>query len=516
MGATRNTVKIVAAWAVVWLSLTVSVALGQSGLVKEFAGLLASDATEMDQLGVATSIDDGFAFVGTVRDDEMGALSGAVYVFAAGSGGWSQHQKLVPPDGDKADNFGWRVCSSEQTALVGAPLHANPAGVRTGAVYDYRLVGDQWVEVAQLFASDGILGDRFGWSVAIGGEVAAVGAREAGVGGAAYVFRFDGSQWVEEQKLVPSDVEAGDQFGSSISISGDRLVVGSRWEDDACPSDPDCDSGAAYVYRFDGGVWVEEAKLVADDAIWAAELGISVAIRDDLIVTGAWGRADSCSFSYDCRSGAAYVFERVGSSWTQAAKLVPESTDDNYRVGYSVSLEGPRTIALGALGAETRRVNTGGVFIYRKYGRQWRESALLAPSTATTSAGIGWSVATSKGLVLVGAPGDDTAAPDAGAGYLFRIDVDFVRGDCNGDGLLDIADAVLLLEGLFSVPLPIDQCRSACDANDDAAVDITDAVRILTLIFGSASAPALPAPSGECGPDWTPDSLTCERYDSCP
>ena len=140
----------------------------------------------------------------------------------------------------------------------------------------------------------------FGGSVSIRGDVAVVGAIGDGDGtGSAYVYRFDGAAWVEEAKLTASDGAARDRFGSSVSIAGDLAVVGSTGDDDNGPS-----SGSAYIYRQDGAVWVEQAKLTASDGAAGDFFGVSVSITGDVAVVGAFRDDDNGS-----DSGSAYVID---------------------------------------------------------------------------------------------------------------------------------------------------------------------------------------------------------------
>lgn len=176
----------------------------------------------------------------------------------------NEDAKLTASDAAEDDQFGNSVSISGDVAVVGAPGN-DDAGFFSGSAYVYRFDGSTWVEEQKLSASDAADGDRFGSAVSISGDVVLVGAffsDDAGIGaGSAYIFRFDGNTWVEEQKLTASDAAEGDSFGISVSVSGNVAVIGAERDDDGGSL-----AGSAYVYRFDGSTWVEEQKLTASDA----------------------------------------------------------------------------------------------------------------------------------------------------------------------------------------------------------------------------------------------------------
>ncbi|GAJ02326.1 unnamed protein product, partial [marine sediment metagenome] len=177
--------------------------------------------------------------------------------------------KLTASDGATNDEFGSSVSIDGDRAIIGAPGD-DPCG----SAYVFQWNGTAWVEEAKLTASDGAAGDQFGCSVSINGDRAVIGAYydddKGDRSGSAYVFKWDGTAWVEEAKLTASDGAATDCFGGFVSISGDRAVIGARFDDDNGLS-----SGSAYVYRWDGAAWVEEAKLTASDGAAGDQFGCS-------------------------------------------------------------------------------------------------------------------------------------------------------------------------------------------------------------------------------------------------
>ena len=219
----------------------------------------------------------------------------AVYVFRRSGGGpgdWALEQVLTAPYAEVADQFG-RVAIDGSVILVGAPRAAVPEFSR-GASYVYRYdpQAGQWRFEQQLLASDGEAGDKFGWSVAIDGDAALLGARDAdpngeSQAGSAYIFRYNRQteQWIEEAKLTDPEGEFLDLFGQSVSLRGDVALIGAHGNDDA-----DLGTGAAFIFRRapkDPGRWNLEQKLTASDANIGDNFGWSVSLADDAALIGA-------------------------------------------------------------------------------------------------------------------------------------------------------------------------------------------------------------------------------------
>jgi len=265
------------------------------------AKLLAADGAAYDRFGVSVALSADRIVVGAYLDDDNGTDSGSAYVFRWDGSQWVQEQKLLAADGAPGDLFGVSVALFGDRIVVGAQLD-DDNGYNSGSAYMFRWDGSQWVQEAKLLPTDGAAYDEFGLSVAVSGDRIVVGAiydDDNGTNsGSAYVFRWDGSQWVQEQKLLAADGAAGDFFGRSVALFGDRIVVGAQLDDDN-----GTDSGSAYMFRWDGSQWVQEAKLLPTDGAAVDEFGVSVALSGDRIVVGAYGDDDNGP-----NSGSAYVF----------------------------------------------------------------------------------------------------------------------------------------------------------------------------------------------------------------
>ena len=213
--------------------------------VTERQKLLASDGAANDQFGYSVSISGDYAIVGAYADDDKGSNSGSAYVFKRDGTNWSEQQKLTASDGAASDLFGRSVSISGDYAIVGAD-YDDDNGSYSGSAYIFKWDGSNWVQQQKLIASDGAANDYFGYSVSISGDYAIVGAYvDDGSKGSAYIFKRNGTSWSQQAKLLASDGATSDLFGCSVSISGDHAIVGAYQNDDE-----GTDSGSAYAFRF--------------------------------------------------------------------------------------------------------------------------------------------------------------------------------------------------------------------------------------------------------------------------
>ncbi len=337
--------------------------------------------------GRAVGISGDSAIVGACRDQvDDDIRAGSASVFRRGNNVWELEAELTAWDGMPNDFFGHSVAISGDWAVVGA-FHHYGTDFGSGAAYVYERRSTGWQPSKKLTAGDGGRNDAFGYSVAMSGDVAVIGAYRAGGKGAAYVFLRGSSGWTQAAKLTASDGRDGDDFGRSVSVSGDRAIVGAIHH-----GVNGVRSGAAYVYRRDGSRWIEEAKLLPAESGADDFFGFSVSISGDWAVIGA-----SADDDQGTDAGAAYVFQRSGSSWTQYEKLLPSSEASGDFFGRSVALSGI-SIVVGADGTDKWGANSGAAYIYEKMAGGWEQTAKLTPTDGRTGDRFGWRVAADSGL----------------------------------------------------------------------------------------------------------------------
>jgi hypothetical protein len=335
---------------------------------------------------------DGYVFAQVAQETMPDGLMSA---FLASADGYRYiEQKVIASDGAANDFFGWSVALDGDTALVGA-LHAEILG----AVYIFTRSGTTWSLQQKLTVSDGA---GFGASVALSGDTALVGA-PAGGPGFAYIFTRIGTTWGQRDRLTASDGAEDDLFGYSVALSGATILVGAYRDDVGANKD----QGSAYVFTPDGLFnWEQQAKLTASDDAAGDNFGFSVALDGDTALVGA----PLDDIGTNSNQGSAYVFTGSGATWTQQTQL---TAADGIGFGFSAALSD--TIAL--VGAP---FGQGLAYIFRRIGMTWIQMDKLTASDGAEDDFFGWSVAFSGTTIVVGAPYDDVGSnSDQGSAYVF-------------------------------------------------------------------------------------------------
>jgi len=381
------------------------------------------------------------------------------------------------------DLFGSAVIMSGDTVVIGAPHEdSNATGVNgnqsnnsapdSGAAYVFVRNGTNWIQQAYLKASNTDAEDSFGYSLDIDGDTLVVGAwyedsNATGVNGnqsdnsvseagAAYVFVRDGTNWSQQAYLKASNPEAYDFFGVTVDIAGDTIVVGAYVESssatgvDGNQADNSTSyAGAAYVFVRVGTTWSQQAYLKASNTDAVDLFGFSLNIAGDTIVVGAPGEDSSATGvngnqtdNSVTSAGAAYVFVRVGTTWSQQAYLKASNTDAFDLFGFSLDIADD-TLVVGARGesssasgvngnqADNSVTDAGAAYVFVRSGTTWSQQAYLKASNPDVEDMFGYAIATEDDTLVVGAWHEDSNATgvngnqsdnsvtDAGAAYLF-------------------------------------------------------------------------------------------------
>ncbi|MEZ5979635.1 MAG: FG-GAP repeat protein [Planctomycetota bacterium] len=413
------------------------------------------------------------------------------------------------------DYFGFAIAMSGDTLVVGTPLEDSDAtGVdgdetnddapESGAVYVYVRSGSTWVQQAYLKPSNTGFGDGFGCSVAIDHDTLVVGAwtedsRATGVdgneadntasgAGAAYVFVRNGTTWTQQAYLKASNTDPGDQFGSEVDISGDTIVV-AAWHEQSKSSGVggnEADNslnraGAVYVFRRSGTTWSQEAYLKAAVPGKGDWFGTSLSLDGDRLAVGAYhedsrhtgvGASPYDELMHD--AGAVYVFERVGTTWSQDVYIKASNTGKEDTFGVDLDLSG-NTLVVGAPGESSAASGVGGnqdddskqasgaVYVFVHDGTSWSQQAYLKASNPDAVDQFGSEVAIDGDLLVVTAPyeGGGSSGIDgnqgnvvnqAGAAYLFErhgstwVQRHYVKP--SNPGPLDLFGYSVAIEGL--------------------------------------------------------------------
>ena len=324
------------------------------------AKLLASDGGASDEFGISVAIRGDVALIGATGDDDYGSDSGAVYVFSYNGNEWNQTTKVGAKDLGSLDEFGISIALSDNYAVVGSYLDDEIAN-NCGAAYVYRT--DTWSEVAKLLPLDSDAGsnDHYGMAVSIYDDVIVVGSRwydgNGSNSGAAYVYRGSGNSWKEEVRLEADDAASSDHYGWSVAVDQDKILVGSRYDDDNGSA-----SGSAYLYYFDGKVWDLNEKLTAADGSSSDYYGNAVAISGNMRVMAAPGSDDPTN------SGKIYVdyTSNDGDTWLEAWRVIANDAAINDALGTSVAFDGTTVIA-GAPFNDDDGSNSGAAYLAWPY-----------------------------------------------------------------------------------------------------------------------------------------------------
>ncbi len=367
-----------------------------------FASLPALSA----HFGSSTCVDGNTAIVGASGEQ-------SAYVFARSGGIWIEQAKLEPGE-VPGGRFGMAVAIHGDTAVVGAPLDSS-LETNAGAVHVFVRSAGVWVKQAKLSAGDPTAFAAFGATVAVHENsviVGAPGSINSTEEGAAYAFVRDDIVWSQEQKLIPFNGHANDQFGSAVAVQGDIAIVGARADNEAADK-----AGAAYVYLRSGGVWDEEQKLIAGDPKLHDEFGNAIALSGGTAIVGAIFKNDE-----ETDAGAAYVFVRGANGWSEQQKLNAGVPVEGQRFGISVDVDGD-TAAIGAiLFAPSTGISVDTfAYIFERDEDDWTESEKLVTGSTMNLFGSNDFVSLSGCNVVVGTEMDDSAGTDAGAAFVYLI-----------------------------------------------------------------------------------------------
>ena len=301
-----------------------------------------------------------------------------------------QNQKLIASDAEEFDKFGWSIDLDDNYLIVGAPTKADFGG-NSGAAYIFRFNGSEWVEEAKLTASDTLAYNEFGYSVSIEGDFAAVGARVNYTGvGAVYIFKRNGTVWEEEIKINCPDCGTQGQalFGRAVSLKEDRVLIGAQQSTQSL-----YEAGTAYIFKRENNNWILEETFIPADAAITAQFGWSVSLAGNYAIIGAV--FDPLSFNNPM--GAAYIYKLDGNNWIFDAKLLPDTLAPYQNFGFSVSINGNYAVA-GAPGGGTNYGKRA--IVFENEAGQWNRKAILLPYDYNVN--FGRSVAIKGNDIIVG------------------------------------------------------------------------------------------------------------------
>jgi hypothetical protein len=377
----------------------------------------ASDGTANSFFGSAAALQDDTALIGADGDNNF---QGAAYIFLSrfGNGRWTEVQKLTASDGFAGDEFGYRVDLSRNTLVVGAFSATVNGVVSQGAAYVFTKSTNTWSENQKLLASDGGLFDNFGASVALYRDTIVVGANGATVNGnpaqgAVYVFSLSNGIWTEAQKLTAQDGAAYDNFGLSVALQGSTILVGSP----VANINGHSGQGAVYTFTNVNGIWSFAQKLVASDGGTNDGFGESVALDRGTALVGAYG----ATVDGHSGQGAAYIFTNSGGTLTETQKLTANDGETNANFGNAVALDNHHALIGADVSTVGGHTSAGKAYIFAETAGAWSQIHTLVASDPATDDFFGAAVALDGPTLLVSTPHPViNGNPYQGAAYFFE------------------------------------------------------------------------------------------------
>ena len=326
---------------------------------------------------VSMSSDGTKVIVGVKYEDTGASNAGSAYIFALSGGSWSQEAKIQASDPEASDYFGYSVSmSGDGTKVIVGAYGEDTGGSQAGAAYIFALSGGSWSQQQKIQASDAQTSDLFGYGVSMSsdGTKVLVGARNEDTGasnaGSAYIFALSGGSWSQEAKIQASDKQAGDDFGQSVAMNSDgtKVLVGAYYEDTGGSN-----AGAAYIFALSGGSWSQEAKIQASDPEASDNFGYSVSMSGDgtKVLVGARGEDTGGT-----NAGKAYIYTYSSGSWGSELMFQSSDiqVDDNFGQSVAMSSDGTKVV-VGAYAEDTGATNAGAAYIFDYHANQIFDSS---------------------------------------------------------------------------------------------------------------------------------------------
>lgn len=448
---------------IILICLLISSSFGWTQTYSEINKIVASDRSEDARFGQAVAIEGNYAVVGAYGSDVSGPNRGQAYIYEYIAGNWTQTQILTNSDDENYDRFGWSVAINGDYIVIGATgedddLSGSNSMSKAGAAYIFQNQAGTWVQVQKIIANDRSIDDEFGWSVDISDSTLIVGAHQdfedennlnpIHHAGSVYIFDLDGSgTWSQSQKIVASgrapDIvypngytgeDLSDQFGHTVGISGNYLIVGALNHDwDVTNTSSSWQAGAAYIFERTGGVWTEVQKIRNSDNVAWDRFGSDVAIDTNFIAIGVWAEDESLTDTdYMKNSGSIYIFTRdAGGTWNENQKITAGTRNTGDHFGWDVKMDGDLLIS----GAEhddhdeneTNPLNeTGSAYLFKKNGvGTYTQIQKIRGSDRDSLDVFGYAVDVSNNNAIAGAFQHDfnvlhaDSINEAGAAYIF-------------------------------------------------------------------------------------------------
>jgi len=434
------------------IALLPSLDCNQDQILDACEGILEDLLTAAEQgvnFGSSSDISGDRMAIGAPDGTSAGVITGAVYMYRNTGSRWVQETTIVPPDSTASALFGWSVDIDGDLLIVGSPgATGGSLGQNGGAAYIYRHDGTNWIFEVKLEASNGVSNDEFGISVGVSGERAVVGAWRALAGvapGSAYIFSNNGLSWNQDQIIESNDPTAAKRFGGAVAIDGNTIAVSDQRSDLGFLQQV----GGVFLYTsISQTSWLFTQKVTAQDPQEGAQFGRSLDLSGDQLLIGAP--------ITDGQDGATYLFDRAGFVFSQSQKFSMPAIS-NGQLGNDVAISGEVLIS----GSWRANGSTGILYLHQPDGVGGYTTSAFTPINALEGDRFGWSVA-ADGRWVVGTSSSTEFAV---------IDRMIDAPDCNSNGIDDPCDIFQATSqdcDLDGIP---DACQIASGVSSDCDLD---------------------------------------------
>ncbi len=344
---------------------------------------------ENDRFGDAVGLDGRRAIVGVSGADHVVPAVGEAFIFEYSEGAWSEQAHLIPPEPAEYARFGWSVSIEGDVAVVGSEGAETEVANSSGAVYVYAFRDGDWVLEARIDPPAGLLG-AFGHAVEIHGSRIFISApyTDAPFGvieGSVFIYEEVAGEWALSAELIPSEDDDADNFGMSLSVDGDRILVGADRIGDFPARE-----GAAYLFEYDGMEWSEIGKFRPDD------LQLQDAFGRNVQLAGDWFAVSAEQQSAGVARGVVYVYRLIDDDWLLHQKITPDRGERDY--GLAIALHEERLLIAAPNYWVDSMEPVDGI---------WTRQHRLLPEgfdLATNPGGYAYALAMTSDLILVGSP----------------------------------------------------------------------------------------------------------------
>lgn len=371
--------------------------------------------------GRSVALEDDILVVGAPFGTNL-TYAGSATVFARGAGGWLEQTNLAPLPADGTWAFGYAVALSGTNLVVGA-LEYLPTNQNSGSAFVFTSDGTNWLRQQRLQPSDGAPDDQFGAAVAMNGETIVVGAplRDEGStnDGAAYVFVREGGAWAQQAKLLATVPQTNAFFGGAVALDGDTTFISAPQGAGLSAEDR---PGEVHVFTRSGSTWSFRQKLTSPSQFPRDLFGASVAVRNDTLVIGAPGIIPTGP-PPDANFGkrTAYVFARSGNHWIERQRLTSADLAPFDIFATSVGVAEDYVVVGAPHSWPFSATPRDAAYGFQRSGSQWQQSLRMTPTTPQLMGAFGFALAADGGTLAVGAPAHTNSTAMRGSVFLFEL-----------------------------------------------------------------------------------------------